>query len=467
MTVRASADLVVLGGGPAGLAAAWWTARAGHRVVLLERGERPGGLAVSFTLDGVRVDLGSHRLHPSIDPAILRELEGILDGQLQRRPRNGRINLDGRLIRFPLRPADLFRKLPPSFALGVAADTLTGPLRRRRAGAAEPSFASVLRAGLGPTMCDRFYFPYARKLWGLEPDQIDAEQARRRVSASSPAKLLARVARGLRSEPAFFWYPRDGFGTISERLAGAAAAAGADVRLGSAATGVVFEPDGVTVTTAGGVITAPRVWSTIPLGALARIADPAPPPEVADAARSLQLRAMTLVYLVLDGRPYTTFDAHYLPDPGTPVSRVSEPANYRDGGDPPDRTVLCAEIPCARDDAIWSAADEELGRVVTEALDRAGLPAPRMRSVHVRRVPAVYPVYRTGYGTALAALDDWAGRQPGLLTLGRQGLFAHDNTHHTLSMALAAADALGADGSFDERAWASARARFETHVVED
>src|SRR4051794_2397162 len=269
------ADLVVLGGGPAGLAAAWLTARAGHRVVLLERGAQPGGLAASFTLDGVRVDLGSHRLHPSIDPAILAELEGILDGQLQRRPRNGRIHLLGRWIRFPLRPADLLRRVPPSFALGVAADTLTGPLRRRRTPPGPPSFASVLRAGLGPAMCERFYFPYARKLWGLAPEEIDAEQARRRVSASSPAKLLARVARGARREPAFFWYPRDGFGTIAERLAGAAVAAGAGVRLGTAATGVMFKPDGVTVTTADGVVSAPRVWSTIPVAALARLADPA------------------------------------------------------------------------------------------------------------------------------------------------------------------------------------------------
>ena len=31
------------------------------------------------------------------------------------------------------------------------------------------TFASVLQANLGPTMCEHFYFPYARKLWGREP----------------------------------------------------------------------------------------------------------------------------------------------------------------------------------------------------------------------------------------------------------------------------------------------------------
>jgi hypothetical protein len=67
----------------------------------------------------------------------------------------------------------------------------------------------------------------------------------------------------------------------------------------------------------------------------------------------------------------------------------------------------------------------------------------------------------------VTALDDWAAAQPRLLTFGRLGLFVHDNTHHALAMAWAAADALRPDGSFDHAAWAVARGRFARHVVED
>ena len=36
-------------------------------------------------------------------------------------------------------------------------------------------------------------------------------------------------------------------------------------------------------------------------------------------------------------------DAHYLPSLRSPVSRISEPANYRDSADDPaDRSVVCA-----------------------------------------------------------------------------------------------------------------------------
>src|SRR6185312_14335280 len=67
------ADLIVLGAGPAGVGAAQRAARAGHRVVLLERAGRVGGAAGSITVAGIRADLGSHRLHPTIEPRILAE----------------------------------------------------------------------------------------------------------------------------------------------------------------------------------------------------------------------------------------------------------------------------------------------------------------------------------------------------------------------------------------------------------
>ena len=55
----------------------------------------------------------------------------------------------------------------------------------------------------------------------------------------------------------------------------------------------------------------------------------------------------------------------------------------------------------------------------------------------------------------------------GLLTFGRQGLFAHDNTHHALYMAYSAAECLDEDGSFDNILWQEYRRDFEKHVVVD
>src|SRR6476661_6713864 len=50
---------------------------------------------VTVEIAGQRVGHGSHRLHPATEPAILATLDTLLAGDLQRRPRHGRLRLDG------------------------------------------------------------------------------------------------------------------------------------------------------------------------------------------------------------------------------------------------------------------------------------------------------------------------------------------------------------------------------------
>jgi protoporphyrinogen oxidase len=434
-------------------------------VAVLERAGRVGGAAGSFDVHGVRVDFGSHRLHPSIDPVILADLRSALGDDLQKRTRNGRIRLMERWIAFPLSMSDVVRRMPRSFVAGAVGDALSGPLRRPRA----DTFADVLRAGLGPTICERFYFPYARKIWGVEPEELSGEQARRRVSANGPLKIAARVVSGSGSGgergSSTFWYPKRGYGQISEALAARAESLGATIELRRAASSIRVDDERVEVRVDDGKYEARRVFSTIPLTVLSRLLQA--PPEVEEAAAKLRFRSMILVYLVLDVARYTTFDAHYLSEPYTPVTRVSEPKNYRDGDDPPNRTVLCAEVPCDTSDPLWDASNEELSGIVIQGLRDSGAPDADPCDVHVERLPFAYPIYDVGYERRFEVIDRWVSSHDRVLSFGRQGLFAHDNAHHALSMSYAAVDALRADGSFDAAAWRRAREGFTRHIVED
>ncbi len=469
------ADLVVLGAGPAGLAAAWRAAEHGLAVVVLERSGAVGGMAGSLDVAGLRVDRGSHRLHPATPPRILADLSMLLGADLQLRQRNGRLRVAGRWVGFPLRPGELVRELPAGLIARAGADVVTGPLRR----GASDSYADALRHGLGPALYDALYAPYAVKLWGRAGTQIDAEQARRRVAADTPWKIAARMLRPRRRGPGrLFYYPRSGFGQIVEALAEAAAKAGAEIRLNAEVDDVAPFVGGVDVGIATRApshdaapptrVRAGHVFSTIPLPLLARISRPGPPAVAIEAVGRLRFRAMVLVYVVHAGRPWTPYDAHYLPGLDTPVTRISEPANYRvSATDPTDRTVLCCEIPCTVGDDLWTAPDQALAEIVTDALAGNGLPPVRLAGMHVERLPRVYPIYELGFRGHLAGVDAWAQTLPNVTTFGRLGLFVHDNTHHTLAMAYDAVDALVAGERFDAVAWAAARERFESHVVED
>jgi len=445
------------------LAAARRAALAGHHVVLLERASEVGGMAASPVVAGQRVDLGSHRLHPSTDSDLLADLRDLLGDELQVRPRNGRIRFEGRWLAFPLRTLDLLSGVSSRFAVGAAFDAVTSPLRRPRA----DTFGAHLRAGLGPTISRAFYEPYAAKLWGADADELDASLARRRVSADSPLAILRKLVRGARPDGRTFLYPAGGYGRICERLADSAIEAGVDLRRSTEVTGLRPSNDGVAVEADDTTIDANRVLSTLPTSTVVGLVTPAPPDEVRLAMGRLEHRAMVLVYLVCDQDRYTPYDAHYLPSPDTPISRLSEPKNYRDGDDPEGRTVLCCEVPCRIGDATWTAFDDELGARMADSLVGQGLPRPRLVATETRRLPNVYPILRAGYDDDLATTTTWLDRFERLVVLGRQGLHTPDNLHHVLRMGVAAADCLSANGSFDHNAWAAALEEFEGFVVED
>jgi protoporphyrinogen oxidase len=270
-------------------------------------------------------------------------------------------------------------------------------------------------------------------------------------------------------------------------MAQAATGAGVRIETGAEVETVELRRDGAVVRLADGrEALAARVLSTLPLPLLPRLLTPPPPLGVVEAAAWLRTRAMVLVYVVHGGGRWTEYDAHYLPGRGTPITRISEPANYRVPGrgtpitrisepanyrdsaeDPTDRTVLCVEIPCSVGDATWAAPDETLLDVVRAAVTGTGLPPLTVLGAEVARLPSVYPVYVLGFTSALRQVEAWTATLPSFTTLGRLGLFAHDNTHHALAMGYAAGRALTPGGGWDEQAWQRSRESFRGHVVED
>lgn len=471
----ASPKVTVLGAGPAGIAAAYALSRGKARVEVLERAPVAGGNSTSFQIDGIWCDYGSHRFHPVADPKVLADVKALLGADLLLQPRHGRIRLGGRWIHFPLKLQDALLKLPPAFAASLIGDMVLKKFRKKSGG--PRSFSSVLHDGLGPTISENFYYPYVRKLWGLDPDKLAVTLAERRVSGSSVGKILGKMVRmipGLRgATTGRFFYPRQGFGQISAAMVraaegqGAAFRFGADIvrieREGARVTGVVVREGGAEVRHA-----ADQVYSTIPLTTVVKLMDPPPPPEVIAAAQAIRFRGMILVYLILGTRRFTEYDAHYFPELSIPISRMSEPKNYNSAAGPADRTILCAELPCDPGEKWWDMSDEELGRHYCDWLGDLGLPVkvPVIRT-ETRRIAHAYPVYDLDYQRHFETVDAWLSSLDGFLSFGRQGLFAHDNTHHAFAMAYAAADVLTPAGGIDRAKWAEHRHEFESHRVED
>ena len=176
---------------------------------------------------------------------------------------------------------------------------------------------------------------------------------------------------------------------------------------------------------------------------------------------------MVLVYLVIPKPQYTPLDAHYIPTTETIISRLSEPKNYRDGPDPSNQTVLCAEVPCWNGDTIWNSSPGELGGLVSEDLRTMGLPDPQHVHVELKYLPSVYPVFEHLTSEARTTTQLAAQSIYRVVSFGRHGLGVPDNLHHVMRMSEHLVNSLSSDGALDTSKWDEALGSFTKHVVED
>ncbi|HPG40388.1 MAG TPA: FAD-dependent oxidoreductase [bacterium] len=475
-------NIIILGAGPAGLTLALQLLRRKQpdwNVIIVEQKSYAGGIAASFQEEGLYFDFGSHRLHPSTSPEIMRDLQELLGDDLLNRPRNGRIRLLNRFVKFPLNPVDLLLHLPLSFVLGFSGDLLLKPFHRKNQ--PQRSFADALMQGLGKTICTTFYFPYARKLWGLPPQEISLIQAQRRVAANSFSKIIKKVLSllpGIKKENAGrFFYPRQGFGQICAVLAREVERLGGQFYYSTTAEDICFKqgkPDYIRLKQYKGQAVefidckSDFIFSTIPVTILARLLNPALPQQILNAGQKLKYRSMILHYLVLETGQFTPFDAHYLPDDHLIISRLSETKNYYASTQPQGLTGLCSEIPCNFGDELWNMSDAAITEKVLQELKQIDLPVQcHVRKAFTKRLAFVYPIYDQNFADHLESLDKYILQISGLISLGRQGLFAHDNTHHTMEMAYRACECLDSALQWNAELWKKRREEFAGHVVED
>jgi phytoene dehydrogenase-like protein len=130
-------DLIIVGGGVAGLAAATWCARDGLRVVLLERATALGGRARTDAHAGFLFNLGGHALY--VDGHAARGLRDLgVDYRGGPPPTSGLLGIaSGQLHRFPaglfsMLATDLFgfrAKIEAARAFATLVRTDPGPLR--------------------------------------------------------------------------------------------------------------------------------------------------------------------------------------------------------------------------------------------------------------------------------------------------------------------------------------------------
>ena len=243
MDAERTTDVLVIGGGLAGLTAATTAARQGRQVTLLEARSEPGGRARTATQDGFLLNEGPHALYAAGEGlAVLRELGVDPRGAVP--PTKGAMGLvDGRLGLLPVGATSMARSDLLSWRAKAS-------LARQLAALPRIDPAPLTGVPLADWLADLLPDQRGRDLvagilrvatYSNDPDHLDAGAAVRQLQRALGEGVL---------------YLHGGWASLVHGLTGAAASAGVRLVTGDKAVRVEQGASGVVARTAAGELTA-------------------------------------------------------------------------------------------------------------------------------------------------------------------------------------------------------------------
>jgi protoporphyrinogen oxidase len=437
--------VVVLGGGPAGLTAAYQLVKQDKPVIVLEATDMLGGIARTEVRDGYRFDLGGHRFFTKV-----KEVDDlwheIMKEEFLKRPRQSRIYWNDQFLEYPLQGLDVIKKLGPVELMRCGLSYLWAAAKPK---GREDTFEEWVSNRFGKRLYGHFFKTYTEKLWGVPANEIRAEWAAQRIkglSFFSAAKAAFFGNTGnIKSLISEFNYPRFGPGQMWEQMAKDIAERGGEIRMNAPVTKLVTDGNGkVTEVHAGGhVLTPSYVISSLPLRTTVGIADPEAPAEVRDAARGLRYREFLTVLLVIEGQDLFPDNWIYIHQPGVQVLRIQNFKSWSPWMVPNESDAsIGMEYFCFEGDALWNMDDDKLVQMAGQEIEKLKLAkAANVKFGFVARVHKAYPIYDEKYAERVATIRHWIeSDMTNLAQVGRNGLHRYNNSDHSMLTAMRAVD---------------------------
>ena len=424
-----SNPVVIVGGGITGLSLAERCADAGIPSVVIEKEDRPGGLARSFTYDDFTFDIGPHRFHTDVSE-VEDYIRDVLAQDLRTIPRESWVRFKGEFYPWPLHPSFVMLKFPPSIAAGALLDIVS---------LMKPdvvSFKDQIVNMYGETLYRHFFEGYSAKFLGIVPELthpdwastgIDRAIIDNRLKMKNLRQLLFSIMLPIRAPETEFIYPAGGCEQFIVNLARKYEAQGGELLCGRAVDSMETDGDTITQITVGDRSFTPSqvVWTGTVHSLAAGLGLDRP---------DLHYRALVCYNLRLSEGKNLPFQWCYHGAADIIFSRVSIPANFDRDNTPGGKRSMCVEVTCDEGDKLYQDPMQQLDRLIYD-LKREGLlrADQEVLDVHTENFPWSYPIYKFDYKQKLGRFREQLGGFDNLLTAGRLGNFWYNNMDHCIA----------------------------------
>lgn len=449
---------VVIGAGPAGLAAVHMLSKRKVPAVCLEKDVQVGGLSKTVEYNGFRFDIGGHRFFTKIQEVddLWRE---VLGQDFLRRPRLSRIYYKNKFFSYPLKPFQALKGLGLIESTRILASYGAAKMQPN---APEESFEQWVSKRFGKRLFQIFFKTYTEKLWGIPCTEISALWAAQRIKNLSLVSALmnALFKKGSSGKITTlieeFDYPRLGPGQMYEAMAGKIEEMGNHILMGHDVVKIRRDGDRIleiiTKTRDGEQSFAGTDFiSTMPITDLVLAMDPPAPEQVRMIAEGLSYRSIITVNLLVNREQLLPDTWIYVHSPEVKVGRIQCYKNWSPYMVPdPGKSSLGLEYFATEGDELWTMPDEELGKLGVEEIDRLGLCTKEDIIDHfVVRMAKAYPVYDSAYVKGFDTLKEWVQTLKNIQPCGRYGMFRYNNADHSILSAMYAVRSLLGERGFD------------------
>ncbi|WP_420628979.1 NAD(P)/FAD-dependent oxidoreductase [Candidatus Leptofilum sp.] len=437
--LASDAPIIVIGGGPAGLTAAYELTKRQHTPIVLEKNDKVGGIARTENYRGYHFDMGGHRFFTK-SAQVQQFWQEVLGDDFLRRPRLSRIFYKNKYFHYPLKPLNALLGLGPIEGVRIMGSYVRWHLFPYKE---EETFEQWVTNRFGKRLFETFFKSYTEKVWGIPCSELKAEWAAQRIKdlslKTAITAMFLKPQETIKTLIEEFDYPRRGPGMLWTAVQNRINAQGGQVQLnsnvvgiqrqGQRITGVTVEQNGRTHTLKGS-----KFISSMPVTQLLQWLDPPPPPRVLQAANQLNYRDFLTVCLIVKKPELFPDNWIYIHDPSVLVGRIQNYKNWSTDMVPDQSTTsLGLEYFCNEGDAIWNMPDEELVALGKQEIAKIGLAQPDdIIDGAVFRVEKSYPVYDSEYAESLDIIKDYLGTLEDLQTVGRNGLHRYNNQDHAM-----------------------------------
>jgi protoporphyrinogen oxidase len=421
-------DISILGGGPAGLAAAYYAKNYSIDFKLFESAGKVGGNCSTYNYDDFLFDSGAHRLHDK-DPETTRIFKGLLGDELNLIHVPSQIYRDSKFIDFPLSPLNLLKHMGLLQFSKAGFNTITN----RIFGESEARhFEQLATNKYGRLVAELFLLRYTEKLWGLSADKLSIDVAGSRLKGLDLKTFILESILSKKEKTSHldgsFYYPKFGIGSLFEKLA---EHCGNDKIHCNHSVNCInhFDKKVKSIIADGNEFSVDEVICSLPLGTTIRLLNPSPPSEILEQVNRIKFRNILLIGIFLDKASVNPNGSIYFPSDEYIFTRVYEPRNRSAAMSPKGKTSLMVEIPCQGSDEVWNNPGPVIENVINQMIGIGFFSESEVIDINHYKIQNAYPILQSDYHEIIRPINNYLAQFKNLRLTGRNGLFSYSHIH--------------------------------------